>query len=217
MRHSWLSMARWWGTIGLLLALACLAGAQPVRKSDADLAREGRLVLMAAHGEKPRYGGKFVSVGNEAPPFCDAHQTSLGGIYAVVAPAYDCLIRTSPYDPKGQEIIPELAETWEVSPDGQRITFHLRKGVQWHDGEPFASADVQYTIERIVHPPQGLVRPRGPVFNALVERVAAPDPDTRPCVSRWGWKNHGTCSTDGGCVTSSVATWDTRCFSATNP
>jgi peptide/nickel transport system substrate-binding protein len=148
------------------------------QKSDADLAREGVIALAAAHGEKPRYGGKFLSVGNEEVPFYDMHQTSLGGIYAATAPAYNCLIRTSPYDPKGQEIIPELADSWEISDGGKTITFHLHKGVKWHDGVPFSSADVQYTVERIMNPPEGMVSPRGPVFKALIERVEAPDPDT---------------------------------------
>jgi hypothetical protein len=98
-----------------LLAVVCLpllVVAQQAAKSDADLARQGALALAMAHGDKPRYGGKFLSVGNEEIPFYDMHQTSLGGIYAAVAPAYNCLIRTSPYDPKGQEIMPELADTW---------------------------------------------------------------------------------------------------------
>ena len=168
-----------WGGGLLLVVCLCLpllAAAQ--QKSDADLARDGAIALAAAHGEKPRYGGKFLSVGNEEVPFYDMHQTSLGGIYAATAPAYNCLIRTSPYDPKGQEIIPELADSWEISDGGKTITFHLHKGVKWHDGVPFSSADVQYTVERIMNPPEGMVSPRGPVFKALIERVEAPDPDT---------------------------------------
>ena len=157
---------------------AVVGGGPQATRSDADLARQGALALALAHGDKPRYGGKFLSVGNEEVPFYDMHQTSLGGIYAAVAPAYNCLIRTSPYDPKGQEIIPELADTWEISDGGKTLTFHLHKGVKWHDGTPFSSADVKYTIERIMRPPEGMVSPRGPVFNALIERVEAPDPDT---------------------------------------
>src|SRR5713101_5917513 len=166
--------------IGLLLVvcLPWLVVAQQAAKSDADLAQQGALALAAAHGEQPRYGGTFLSAGNEEIPFYDMHQTSLGGIYAATAPAYNCLIRTSPYDPTGQELIPELAEAWEVSDGGTTLTFHLHQGVKWHDGAPFSSADVKYTIERIMHPPQGMVSPRGPVFNALIERVEAPDPDT---------------------------------------
>src|SRR6266702_4239262 len=53
-----------------------------------------------------------------------------------------------------------------------------RPGVKSHDGVPFSSADVTYTIERIMHPPPGMVSPRGPLFNALIERVEAPDPET---------------------------------------
>src|SRR5919109_686013 len=170
---------RWW--VGLVLVVGvCLAAAaqQAAKKSDADLVREGALALAAAHGEKPRYGGTFLSAGNEEIPFYDLHQTSLGGIYAAVAPAYNCLIRTSPYDPMALDIIPELAETWDISDGGKTITFHLHKGVKWHDGTPFSSADVQYTIERIMNPPKGMVSPRGPVFAAIIERVEAPDPDT---------------------------------------
>jgi peptide/nickel transport system substrate-binding protein len=170
-------MTSWMGML-LMLLLPMVGQTQQTTRSDADLAREGPLILAAAHGERPRYGGKFLSVGNEEVPFYDPHQTSLGGIYAAVAPAYNCLIRTSPYDPKGQELIPELAHSWDISDGGKTITFHLHKGVKWHDGMPFSSADVQYTIERIMNPPEGMVSPRGPVFKALIERVEAPDSET---------------------------------------
>ncbi|HYY16747.1 MAG TPA: ABC transporter substrate-binding protein, partial [Gammaproteobacteria bacterium] len=81
-------------------------------------------------------------------------------------------------DPLALDVVPELADTWDISEGGKTITFHLHKGVKWHDGAPFSSADVKYTIERIMNPPNGMVSPRGPVFNALIERVEAPDPDT---------------------------------------
>jgi peptide/nickel transport system substrate-binding protein len=49
-------------------------------------------------------------------------------------------------------IVGDLAESWEVSPDGLVITFHLRKGVRWHDGRPFTAADVLYTYRVTVDP-----------------------------------------------------------------
>src|SRR6266540_5071530 len=177
--HRFRKPRRW--MVGLLLVVGmCLAAAaqQAAKQSDREVARQGAIPLAAAHGEKPRYGGTFLSAGNEEILHYDMHQTSLGGIYAAVAPAYNCLIRTSPYDPMALDIIPELAETWEISDGGQTITFHLHHGVKWHDGTPFSSADVQYTIERIMHPPKGMVSPRGPIFVALIARVEAPDPHT---------------------------------------
>ena len=178
MVYCWSRRIVWGASLLLMVLLPPLATAQPAMSRDADLVRQGALALAAAHGEEPRYGGKFVSVGNEEIPFYDMHQTSFGGVYGATAPAYNCLIRTSPYDPLALDVVPELADTWDISEGGKTITFHLHKGVKWHDGAPFSSADVKYTIERIMNPPNGMVSPRGPVFNALIERVEAPDGDT---------------------------------------
>jgi len=167
-----------WLGILVMLCFPLTLSAQEAKPSDADLVRQGPLALAAAHDEQPRRGGKFVGVLNEKIPFYDMHQTSLGEVFAVTAPAYNGLVRTSPYDPLATEVIPELAHSWEFSEDHKAITFHLHEGVKWHDGAPFSSADVKYTIERIMHPPQGMVSPRGPVFNAVIERVEAPDPHT---------------------------------------
>ena len=45
------------------------------------------------------------------------------------------------------ELIPWLAEDWEVSDDGLEWTFSLRDNVTWHDGEPLTAADVAFTFE----------------------------------------------------------------------
>ena len=50
------------------------------------------------------------------------------------------------------EVIPDLAESWEISPDGRQYTFHLRKGVLWHDGWPFTADDVLFTVGAIQDP-----------------------------------------------------------------
>ncbi len=51
-----------------------------------------------------------------------------------------------------QEFIPELAERWTVSPDHLQYTFHLRKDVKWHDGQPFTADDVIYSFNKIQDP-----------------------------------------------------------------
>ncbi|MBW2123596.1 MAG: hypothetical protein JRH07_17395, partial [Deltaproteobacteria bacterium] len=46
------------------------------------------------------------------------------------------------------EIIPGLAKSWEISPDGRAYTFHLQRGVKFHDGTPCTAATVKFTLER---------------------------------------------------------------------
>lgn len=48
------------------------------------------------------------------------------------------------YDETGQ-VIPALAENWSVSEDGLTITFELREGLKWHDGQPVSAEDVAFT------------------------------------------------------------------------
>ncbi|MDR2862103.1 MAG: peptide-binding protein [Syntrophobacterales bacterium] len=55
------------------------------------------------------------------------------------------------YD-KDLNITGDLAESWEISPDGLVITFHLRKNVKWHDGHPFTAEDVLYSYQVTVDP-----------------------------------------------------------------
>ena len=55
------------------------------------------------------------------------------------------------YD-KDLNVTGDLAESWEISKDGLVITFHLRKGVRWHDGRPFTAEDVLYTYRVTIDP-----------------------------------------------------------------
>ncbi|NTU81759.1 MAG: peptide ABC transporter substrate-binding protein, partial [Chloroflexales bacterium] len=45
--------------------------------------------------------------------------------------------------------VPDLAESWDATPDGRTITFTLRDGLTWHDGAPLEAADVLFTLERL--------------------------------------------------------------------
>ena len=49
------------------------------------------------------------------------------------------------------EVKPNLAESWEHSDDGLTWTFHLKRDVQWHDGQRFTAHDVDFTFNRIIY------------------------------------------------------------------
>ena len=49
------------------------------------------------------------------------------------------------------QVEPALTESWERTDDGLTWTFHLRKDVRWHDGEPFTARDVDFTFNRIIY------------------------------------------------------------------
>ncbi len=55
------------------------------------------------------------------------------------------------YD-KDIKLVGDLAERWDVSPDGKTITFHLRKGVLWHDGVEFTAEDCLFTYQKLLDP-----------------------------------------------------------------
>jgi peptide/nickel transport system substrate-binding protein len=52
--------------------------------------------------------------------------------------------------PTATEIVPGLAESWEISEDGTEYTFHLKPNVTFHDGTPFNAEAVKFTFDRVV-------------------------------------------------------------------
>jgi peptide/nickel transport system substrate-binding protein len=86
------------------------------------------------------------------------------------------LVRLNPLDGL-KTIIPDLAESWEVSGDNKVYTFKLRQGVTWHDGTPFTADDVVATFKRIIEPPSGIVSVFKARFGAL-QGIEAPDKQT---------------------------------------
>ncbi|CAB3708805.1 Heme-binding protein A [Paraburkholderia graminis C4D1M] len=68
---------------------------------------------------------------------------------------------------------PSLATSWDISDDSRKYVFHLRHGVKWHDGQPFTSADVAYSLHTLRQ-----VHPRAKTTFANVTAITTPDPYT---------------------------------------
>jgi peptide/nickel transport system substrate-binding protein len=114
-------------------------------------------------------GGTLRYAVHNAPAHFDVHQSGTVANIGPQSPMYDTLLRRDPKD--GQSIIPDLAERWEIAPDGKKYTFYLRKGVKFHDGADFTAEDVKATYERIARPPKGVVIPRTPLFATVGDIV----------------------------------------------
>lgn len=108
--------------------------------------------------------------------------------HAVAGQVYNGLVK---YD-KNLNIVGDLAESFDISPDGLNITFHLRRGVKWHDGSPFTARDVLYTYRVTVDP-------KTPTAYAedfkQVKNISTPDDHTvrvvygipfAPALASWG-------------------------------
>ena len=83
------------------------------------------------------------------PPALDTIHTTDTSSAAIVFRMFEGLVEQ---DPLTLEVIPALAESWEISGDGLTYTFHLKKGVKFHNGREVTSADFRYSFERCLTP-----------------------------------------------------------------
>ena len=87
---------------------------------------------------------------------------------------YEPLFRLSSKD--GGQLLPMLADSAEHSEDGTQVTYHLRQGVTWSDGEPFTSRDVLFTLGSIYGTPNP--EPAEDEFVWLSAPIETPDEHT---------------------------------------
>jgi peptide/nickel transport system substrate-binding protein len=143
------------------------------RAADLPMEFDGSKFQLAAPEPNPKRGGTLRYGITMRPPHFDVHQSGTINNLGSQGCMFDNLIRRDPRD-SGRTIIPDLAHSWEISKDGKTYTFHLRKGVEFHDGAELTSDDVKATFDRIAKPPQGVSIPRSVLFRAVSE-IAAPD------------------------------------------
>ncbi|MDD5713256.1 MAG: peptide-binding protein, partial [Smithellaceae bacterium] len=104
--------------------------------------------INAPHADIPAYGDIMVegSLGDASNliPILSSDATS----HEIAGQVFNGLVK---YD-KDINVVGDLAESWDISPDGLQITFHLRKGVRWQDGWPFTAEDCLYTYQVTIDP-----------------------------------------------------------------
>ena len=137
---------------------------------------DGSKFQLKAPEPNPKSGGVLRYAITSRPPHFDVHQSGTINSLGAQGCMFDNLIRRDPRD-SGKTIIPDLAHSWEIAKDGKTYTFHLREGVQFHDGAEFTSEDVKATYDRIAKPPAGVSIPRSTLFTTVSE-ITAPDKKT---------------------------------------
>jgi peptide/nickel transport system substrate-binding protein len=170
---------KWVFCLPLLLLLIFLSGCDGSTKRGA--------VHYSGQG-KPAYGDALVEGSIGEPSTLIPVLASDSASSEVAGLVYNGLVR---YD-KNLKLEGDLAKSWDISPDGLIITFHLRRGVKWHDGHEFTSKDVLYTYKVTIDP-------KTPTAYAdaykQVQKAEAPDPYTfrvtyakpfAPALESWG-------------------------------
>lgn len=97
----------------------------------------------------PQVGGTLVIVFPVEPDTLDIHKTTMSVMDAIMFHVGASLVTRDPYT---GEIVPYLAESWEVSEDGLTWDFVLREGVRFHDGSPLTAEEYAWTINRTLDP-----------------------------------------------------------------
>lgn len=118
---------------------------------------------------EPNHGGTLTWIVTPEPSSIVPLTTTAGGNAEIGPKVVEGLLT---YD-KDLNPKPLLATAWSVSADGLQYRFTLRHDVRWHDGQPFTSADVAFSILTLKQ-----VNPRGRSTFANVVDVKAPDPYT---------------------------------------
>lgn len=91
---------------------------------------------------------KFRMLIASEPPSLDPGLAQDNNSSTVLRPIYDALTRM---DDKGQTQ-PGAAEKWDISEDGLKYTFHLRKDAKWSNGDPVKASDFEFAWKRVLDP-----------------------------------------------------------------
>ncbi len=111
----------------------------------------GSLALPTALAAEPVKGGMLRLAFSADPAGFDPARGPSGMSHVVIEQVYSTLMSLDP----DAVPYPDLAERYELTPDGLQYTFHLRKGVKFHNGDELTAEDVKFTFDRLKAPNSG--------------------------------------------------------------
>jgi peptide/nickel transport system substrate-binding protein len=118
----------------------------------ASVALLGAALLAAGPAIAQKKGGTLRLYHNDNPPSTSLHEESTIASVMPFAAVFNNLVVFDParVHESLETVIPDLAESWSWDPTNTKLTFKLRQGVKWHDGQPFTAKDVQCTWRMLI-------------------------------------------------------------------
>jgi peptide/nickel transport system substrate-binding protein len=112
----------------------------------------GVALLAATPALAQKRGGTLKLYHNDTPPSTSLLEESTIASVTPFAAVFNNLVVFDPAKPHEslETVIPDLAESWSWDKTNTKLTFKLRQGVKWHDGQPFTAKDVQCTWRMLI-------------------------------------------------------------------
>ena len=142
--------------LALMLLMACSGGSQATAPAVEPTVALTEVSESAAAEDSGDSGQGESTVGDTTrlvqlfvdPPTLDPHLTTDATSARIIVEVFGGLVTID----RNLDIVPDLAESWNISDDGRVYTFNLREGAKFHDGKPVTAHDVQWSLERVTNP-----------------------------------------------------------------
>lgn len=140
---------------GMFVFTACGSGNDKTSQSNESSLANNQTTTQEKLDYQSSSGNTMVLTLFQNPKTLDIQKTNAD--YFIPIQIYNRLVDVKVNDDGSKEIVPSLAEKWDISEDGKTYTFYLKKGVKFHNGEELKADDVLFTIERMMDPKEAAV------------------------------------------------------------
>ena len=139
---------------GMLLVVACSGSSgtesiplNTLEPEATDTSSETHNSSDGKQKDVPSDGGRFVRLFVD-PPTLDPHLTTDATSAQIIVEVFGGLVTIDPE----LNVVSDLAESWDISPDGLVYTFRIRPDATFHNGKPVTAEDVRWSLERATDP-----------------------------------------------------------------
>ncbi len=134
----------------LLVTVLLIAGCGSAEVVETPATTASSTTPTAAPGVQPTYGGTFIMDRNTGITEVGAPSDLQGGFGGVSYPLWAGIVETLFIVDAQDRIVPQLAQSVEVDPNGLAVTFKLRQGVKFHDGTDFNAEAVKINLQNVL-------------------------------------------------------------------